>query len=376
MKLTAPHPVPAISTDQASGLVPVSPDTRRELQRKVDAFVADLLSHDPQSPAFGNKATQLGQIGQKEVHALAVQSSRFLGAPGAVMEADGGVGRALVDLRKLVDDLDPGSRMDLLRPRKLLGIIPLGSRLPSYFDRYVSSQEKIQAILAGLARGRDTLLEDNIAIETERAKMWAQMAKLEEMIVITQLLDTALEETSAMLDHRDPAKARGLRESALFEVRGRRGDLLTQMAVSMQGYLALDLIRKNNIELIKGADRASTTTVAALRTAITAAQALANQKLVMARIEALNTAATNAIEAGGTAMRGNNAAIQEQAASAGAQLEELQRAFANVYAAMDDIDQFRLKAYGNMNATIDALAAQNARPSDMTGPAHSFPLNI
>ena len=63
-----------------------------------------------------------------------------------------------------------------------------------------------------------------------------------------------------------------------------RTDLLTQMAVTVQGYLALDLVKKNNVELVKGVDRASTTTVAALRTAVTVAQAMTNQKLVLEQI--------------------------------------------------------------------------------------------
>src|SRR3546814_20968894 len=76
------------------------------------------------------------------------------------------------------------------------------------------------------------------------------------------------------LDHSDPAKAKAIRETALFYARQRTQDLLTQMAVTVQGYLALDLVKKNNVELVKGVDRASTTTVAALRTAVTVAQAL------------------------------------------------------------------------------------------------------
>ena len=41
------------------------------------------------------------------------------------------------------------------------------------------------------------------------------------------------------------------------------------MAVTVQGYLALDLVKKNNVERVKGVDRASTTTGSALRTAVT-----------------------------------------------------------------------------------------------------------
>src|SRR3546814_4114994 len=76
-----------------------------------------------------------------------------------------------------------------------------------------------------------------------------------------------------------PVKAKILRENALFYARQRTQDLLTQMAVTVQGYLALDLVKKNNVELVKGVDRASTTTVGALKTAITVAQAMTNQKL-------------------------------------------------------------------------------------------------
>src|SRR3546814_3938459 len=71
------------------------------------------------------------------------------------------------------------------------------------------------------------------------------------------------------------------------------------MAVTVQGYLALDLVKKNNVELVKGVDRASTTTVSALRTAVTVAQALTNQKLVLEQITALNTTTANIIDSTG-----------------------------------------------------------------------------
>ncbi len=50
----------------------------------------------------------------------------------------------------------------------------------------------------------------------------------------------------------DPAKAKAIRESALFYARQRTTDLLTQMAVTVQGYLALDLVKKNNVEAGEG----------------------------------------------------------------------------------------------------------------------------
>ena len=106
---------------------------------------------------------------------------------------------------------------------------------------------------------------------------------------LAEHLDAALEAKIAEIEATDPDKAKALREDVLFYVRQKHQDLLTQLAVSVQGYLALDLVRKNNIELIKGVDRATTTTVSALRTAVIVAQALANQRLVLDQITALNT---------------------------------------------------------------------------------------
>src|SRR5262249_12652975 len=135
-------------------------------------------------------------------------------------------------------------------------------------------------------------------------------------------------------------------------------DLLTQMAVSVQGYLALDLVKKNNVELIKGVDRASTTTIAALRTAVTVAQALTNQKLVLEQITALNTTTANMIESTGELLRSQTAEIHKQATSATIPLETLKRAFDNIYATMDSIDRFKIDALSSMKQTVDALSDQ------------------
>jgi uncharacterized protein YaaN involved in tellurite resistance len=156
----------------------------------------------------------------------------------------------------------------------------------------------------------------------------------------------------------DPGKAKALKETALFYVRQRHQDLLTQMAVTVQGYLALDLVKKNNVELVKGVDRASTTTVGALRTAVTVAQAMSNQKLVLDQITALNTTTAGIIDGTGKMLRENTARIHEQAVTAAIPLETLQRAFQNIYDTMDAIDTFKLKALDSMKATSVALEAE------------------
>ena len=354
--LTPPDPVPVVAPAQAAGLVPIDDTKRTELDKRADAFVADLIAQDAASPEFGQRIDQLTAMGSKEIAAAAGMSNRFLDRPVRAMDKDSGVGSDLAALRRTVEELDPGKSGVTTGGRKLLGFIPFGNSVKKYFDGYVSAQGHIKAILDRLASGKDELLKDNAAIDVERSKLWDAMGKLEQMIHIAKTLDQKLEDAAADLDHTDPAKAKAVRESALFYTRQRTQDLLTQMAVTVQGYLALDLVKKNNVELVKGVDRASTTTVAALRTAVTVAQAMTNQRLVLAQITALNTTTANIIDSTGKMLKDNTARIHEMAASSTIPLETLQRAFQNIYETMDSIDTFKLKALDSMKQTVNTLS--------------------
>ncbi|OWK33952.1 toxic anion resistance protein [Sphingomonas dokdonensis] len=356
LKLTPPDPVPSVTAEKAAGLVPVDEGTKSKLEERADYAVQQLLERDANSPEFGKVVDAITNMGAKEIRDAAGQSNRFLDRPVRAMDQETGVGKDLAQLRRVVEDLDPGKKGNLTAPQKLFGIIPFGGKMRNYFDSYKSSQTHIASILKSLASGKDELLMDNASIDTERANLWSAMGKLEQMIQLSRMLDQKLEDKANDLDATDPAKAKAIREGALFYARQRTQDLLTQMAVTVQGYLALDLVKKNNVELIKGVDRASTTTVSALRTAVTVAQAMTNQKLVLEQITQLNTTTAGIIDSTGKMLRSNTARIHEQAASSAIPLETLQRAFQNIYETMDAIDTFKLKALDSMKSTVNTLS--------------------
>jgi len=355
LTLDPPQPLQNVQPSQAAGLVPLKDEQKSQLEEKVDSFVGELVALDSNSPEFGRKVDQLTTMGRKEIAEAAGASNRFLDRPVKAIDKDTGIGADLTELRRTVEALDP---KEASKTKRFLGIIPFGNRIDRYFDKYRSSQTHIQKILGSLANGKDELLMDNAAIDTERANLWKTMHKLEQMVHISKTLDQRLEDKANELDATDPAKAKAIRETALFYTRQRTTDLLTQMAVTVQGYLALDLVKKNNVELVKGVDRASTTTVAALRTAVTVAQAMSNQKLVLEQIGALNTTTAGMIDSTGEMLRTQTGAIHEQAASSTIPLETLQRAFQNIYDTMDQIDQFKLQALGNMKQTVDTLGKE------------------
>ena len=357
-ELTPPDPVPAVAPEKAAGLVPVAEEVKSKLQTKVEAFVEDLVQEDANSPEFGKKVDQLTNMGRKEIAAASQMSNRFLDRPIRAMDKDTGVGTDLAELRRTVEDLDPSKRGKLTTKKKILGIIPFGNKLDDYFRSYQSAQGHIQSVLGRLADGKDELLMDNAAIDVERQKLWEAMGNLEQMIHISRALDQRLEEKAEELDATDPAKAKAIRETALFYVRQRTQDLLTQMAVSVQGYLALDLVKKNNVELVKGVDRASTTTVGALRTAVTVSEAMTNQRLVLGQITALNETTANIINSTSTMLRDQTGKIHEQAASSTIPLETLQRAFQNIYDTMDEVDEFKLRALSSMKETVTVLTSE------------------
>ena len=358
LKLDPPEALQPVAPAEAAGLVPLKTDETSELDKRVAQFVDELAALDSNSPEFGKKVDQLTAMGRKEIADAAGASNRFLDRPVKAIDSDTGIGADLTELRKTVEDLDPKRNGSLSPGRKLFGLIPFGNRMKNYFRQYQSSQTHISAILSRLASGKDELLMDNAAIDTERASLWKTMHKLEQMIHISKTLDQQLEDKANDLDANEPAKAKAIRETALFYTRQRTTDLLTQMAVTVQGYLALDLVKKNNVELVKGVDRASTTTVSALRTAVTVAQAMTNQKLVLEQIGALNTTTAGMIDSTGEMLKTQTGAIHQQAASSTIPLETLQRAFQNIYDTMDQIDQFKLEALGNMKQTVDTLGKE------------------
>ncbi|WP_309602361.1 toxic anion resistance protein [Sphingomonas sp.] len=361
IKLEAPDALQAIPVHEASGLVPLKADETSQLDDKVAKFVDELAALDSNSPDFGKKVDQLTAMGRKEIAEAAGASNRFLDRPVKAIDSDTGIGADLTELRRTVEGLDPKEAGKGMTTRKFLGIIPFGNKVNNYFDKYRSSQTHISAILGRLANGKDELLMDNAAIDTERGGLWKTMHKLEQMIHISKTLDRTLEDKANQLDATDPAKAKAIRETALFYTRQRTTDLLTQMAVTVQGYLALDLVKKNNVELVKGVDRASTTTVSALRTAVTVASAMSNQRLVLEQIGALNTTTANMIDTTGELLKTQSGAIHEQASSSTIPLETLQRAFQNIYDTMDSIDAFKLTALANMKQTVETLGSEVAK---------------
>lgn len=361
LTLTAPEPVQEVATTAAPAMAPQVPaEAVASLDAKVEEFLAGLTSAEPNSPQFAEQSANVRRMGDNDIRKAAETSNRLLDQPVKALKEGGisegsTVGKTLLELRRTVEDLDPSQATGT---RKLLGFLPFGDKITDYFRKYQSAQSHLNGILHALRNGQDELTRDNVALNLEKQNLWAAMGRLNQYVYIAERLDAKLSARIAELELSDPDRAKALNTDVLFYVRQKHQDLLTQLAVSIQSYLAIDIIIKNNIELIKGVDRASTTTVSALRTAVIVAQALGNQKLVLDQIQALNTTTSDMIQRTSEMLRDNSAKIQEQAASSTIGLPQLQAAFANIYQTMDSIDTFKAKALDSMSQTIGVLESE------------------
>jgi len=367
-ELQPPEAVPELPDERAMGMMSVSPQREAELEARAREWIRDLAAADPGSEAFRRKITGFSRLGDTEMQESSEASRQLLSRPATALAAargkavrtdpQYGVLRTLQALRATVSDFDP---QHTSKSYRMLARMPGGRRLRKYVERFESAQKQLDQIVVSLDHGEEWLRRDNEEIENERTALWKTTERLNEYVTLAAALDRATVERADDLRLTDPVRAATLEKEALFPIRQRRQDLTTQIAVSVQAYLALDVIKKNNVELIKGVERAKTTTVSALRTAVVVAQALENQRLVIDQLGALHQSTNALIGRTGEVLRDQTEQIQKEQTTSAVDAQVLQRAFDDVFATMDGIDVYRGQAITSMSQTVDALEHQVAR---------------
>ena len=337
------------ATDQAAALLAAASggdETRAQAGRTVEEFARE---------------TQRQCAAQSR---MLQQPIRELASKG---EDGGAVANALVELKTQVEELDPGKvDFDAGWVTRLIGRIPgVGTPLKRYFSRFESAQTVIDAIDRSLVEGRAQLARDNVTLEEDQKRMRSLTRSLAGDIALAQALDTKLAYAlEREIDPGDSERRTFVETELLFALRQRVMDLQQQLAVNQQGVLAIEIIRRNNIELMRGVDRARQVTMSALQVAVTVALALENQKLVLNRVSALNQTTSGLIASTAAQLKTQGVEIHRQAASATLDIEALKSAFSDINEAIDDIATYRREALPAMAQSImelDELGAEAER---------------
>ncbi len=316
-------------------------------------FVADMSN---MQVLEGHKAAveTLGLELQKE----SARKSDMLKQPIAKLSKrgdDGGdVANSLIELKLTVEELDP-AELDFSQGwfSRLLGLIPgFGTPMKRYFTKYESADTVLAAIKNSLEKGARTLGRDNVTLLDDQQAMRSLAKKLEKAIKIGQAVDNELVyRMENDLQPGDP-KHKFISEEILFPLRQRIQDLQQQMVVNQQGVLSIEMIIRNNKELTRGVNRALNVTMSALQVAVTLALALANQRIVLDKVNALNETTNNLIAGTAERLKTQGASIHKQAASTQLDMETLKKAFSDIQEALNDVSRFRQEALPKMASTI------------------------
>jgi uncharacterized protein YaaN involved in tellurite resistance len=223
-----------------------------------------------------------------------------------------------------------------------------------YFAKYQKADSAISDIIKSLDAGAKLLKNDNATLMTEEQQLSAITKQIQKDAEMGRLMDEALEQQimKAEAEGGDPEKIRFVREEILFPLRQRVMDMHQTIIVNQQGIVSMNVITRNNRELINGVDRAKNVTVTALRTAVTVAGALYNQKVMIQKVQALNEVTENIIASTSRMLREQGTEIQRQAMESTVSADTLKRAFADALTALEDINAFRENALPQMQKTI------------------------
>ena len=332
-----------------------------EIEGQAEKVVGHLMTVDPKD------ADTIAQ-GRNTIQAMGLELQRESARRSAMLKepvqklyksaTEGGdVANALVDLRMKVEELDPG-KFDL-EPgwvTRTMGRMPfIGTPLKRYFSRYESSRTMLDAIVRSLRIGREQLQRDNVTLTDDQKALRQVNEKLEKAIKLGQLVDAKLSvKLEKELPAGDPRRA-FVENEWLFPLRQRIMDLQQQLVVNQQGVLSIDLIMKNNTELTRGVDRAINVTVSALQVAVTLALALANQRITLEKVQAVNVTTDKLIADTAKNLRTQGAEIHKMAAGTTLNIETLKQSFADIRAALDDVSRFRQEALPQMAQAIVEL---------------------
>jgi uncharacterized protein YaaN involved in tellurite resistance len=277
---------------------------------------------------------------------LSVQVGKLSQAGG-----DGGVvSKSLLDLHREIKDLDP-SLIDFAKTG-LLGAI--FNPIRAYFQRYEKAENVISDIVVSLDRGRAVLVNDNTTLELEENALRELSKKIGKEIELGALMDASLaaQIEKAQEGAYDPDKIKFIQEEILFPLRQKVMDMQQMIVVNHQGVIAMELIRRNNKELVRGVDRAKTVTITALRTAVMVASALYNQRIVLKKIQLLNETTNNIIGSTSKMLKEQGAEIQKQSMETGVSVDTLRQAFADLVASLEAISTYKQQALPVMQQTI------------------------
>lgn len=166
-----------------------------------------------------------------------------------------------------------------------------------YFHKIEQEESYVEEAIRELEKIKDTFKNDNITLQLEMDKLKNVIDK------INQEYEKGNELKTKVMHVIEKAKEEGIeenkiiryRENVLIPLDKRVFDLKQMSIVNEQSYLGLEMIIRNNKEIIRNIERIKNVTMVAFRTAVLVAKSINHQQIVLKKMNTLEGHAENVI---------------------------------------------------------------------------------
>ncbi|WP_458403731.1 toxic anion resistance protein [Methanobrevibacter sp.] len=264
------------------------------------------------------------------------------------------IGEQLAELNRQMKELDP-SKVDFAKKGVLGNLL---NPVRKYFEKYEKAEGAIANIMESLDNSSKVLQNDNTTLLNEETYLREVTNKLLADIELGKQMDESIEAQiqEAEINGVSPDKIAFVKEEILFPLRQRIMDMQQMIVVNQQGIVSLNVIRRNNKELIRGVNRAKNVTLSALRTGVIVATALYDQKMVMDKINILNQTTENIITTTSHMLKEQGSEIQKHSAETMISPDVLKASFIEALQAIQDVSTYKQEALPKMKETIDLFS--------------------
>ena len=336
-----------------------APETKMQLEKAAESNTDELFTFDLGSLSDRRNIVSSIETFGSDVVAKSTQKNELLNVRLVDLSKMGGengeVVNGLSQLQMQMKDLDP-SGIDFAKK----GVIgKLFNPIRNYFAKFEKADDVIAQTIVSLGKGKDVLKRDNTTLEVEQLALRDLTKKLSQQIELGTQMDDAITAAieKAKTENVDEERIKFIEEEVLFPLRQRLMDMQQMQTVNMQGIIAMEIVRRNNKELIRAVERAENVTISALRIAVTVASALYNQKIVLEKVNAVNEATNKLIGATSKMLKEQGTQIQQQAMESNISVDTLRAAFADTCEALDSVSDYKTKALPQMKTTIAEFRA-------------------
>lgn len=288
----------------------------------------------------------------KEVNSLVASKSKILDRQIKGFQENAGeaspVAKNLELLEKTLMQVNP-SDVDFDKVSVLGKFLKSFNPIKKYFEKFQTFSGVLDKITHELTEGKKQLMQDNVTMQEDTKNLIKATFALQKQINVISRARKLITEYSLTCDE---TRKNDIEEHIIYTLAKKESDMETLKNVAMQAAMAMNILIRNNKELITQTDNIENITMFAFKNAIAIASALANQKLVLKTGQAIQETTNKLIADSANKLKVQGAEIHKMASSAAVDVQVLKQAFSDMKTAIDEVSTFRINAIPQLEGVI------------------------